>query len=412
MEITTAEQYVRGAEISPDGTRIAYTADEEDGGALRVLDFDTGAVLDLTRVMGMTDTQDADWSPDGTRLVFTGRTEGAYYYRLYTAAADGTDIVPITGPDVRAVSPAWSPDGTTIAFDDIGSSPGVKLIDPDGSHQRDVASDDHIYSPSWSPDSKKLVVGRFDGSRAQLRVIGTDGSVIADLTSPYKDFYPAWSPDGNYVAFMREVKGDTQVWVRSFGPAIPVPAPSSPATVSIEGGAIYTNSPKVAIHVKPPEGAQSVTVANDGGFLPSSTFAPASRIPWTLQTSGADRLPKTVYVRFGEAGPVYTDDIILDQVDPEITSARVTTTSNNRLAGSPDRWENQRIALGNRTLRVRASDEKSGVMRLQVNRVASVKDARTSRFRSQTTIPAWRTTYVRVRDGATNWSSWKRATRG
>jgi hypothetical protein len=62
-----------------------------------------------------------------------------------------------------------------------------------------------------------------------------------------------------------------------------------------------------------------------------------------------------------------------------------------------------------RTLRVAASDNRSGVRRLQFNKVRSTVGARTVRFRRSVTIRSGRVVYLRVRDGAGNWSVWRRA---
>jgi hypothetical protein len=157
----------------------------------------------------------------------------------------------------------------------------------------------------------------------------------------------------------------------------------------------------VTIHVKAPEGAARVTVANDGRFASSSDFTSAARIPWTLVSAGADQLPKVVYGCFNGARPVYSDDIILDQTDPTISEASVGPRR-------PAALDTARMAA-TRTLRVTATDNRSGVRRLQYNTERSTRGATTVLYRARLTIPARATTWVRVRDGALNWSRWREA---
>lgn len=384
--------------MSPNGKKVAYTVFVEDTATIRVLTLATGTVTEMGAATGLDLTREASWSRDGTRLVFSGVQRAGGYYRIYTARPDGTDLVPVTeGVEGRnQMQPAWSPDGTTIAFTQWDDPPEVRLVDAAGGNERTIAG--AAAGGSWSPDSLRLAITDISGSRSQLRIIDTDGTTLEDLTSSYRDGDPSWSPDGSYLAFTRTINGRSRIWVRSFGPAIPAAVAPPAPTVSIDGGALYTNTRRVTLHVTAPEGAETVRVSNDGGFSPAQTFAVDTRIPWTLADTVADRLPKTVYVRYG-SGPVYTDDIILDQVHPVIDSAATTQSS-------------QRVAVGTvrtQQLRTVASDNRSGVRRIQANKTRSRVGAATQRYQTRVEIPVWRTTYVRVRDGAGNWSRWRLA---
>ena len=76
------------------------------------------------------------------------------------------------------------------------------------------------------------------------------------------------------------------------------------AGVTINSAAIATNSPGVTLTIHEPSGATAVKISNDGGFA-SATPQPIrgdDTYTWTLQSPGAERLPKTVYVRFTGAG--------------------------------------------------------------------------------------------------------------
>jgi len=90
---------------------------------------------------------------------------------------------------------------------------------------------------------------------------------------------------------------------------------------TINDEAIYTNTPEVVLTVIYPPGAEQMSISNDGGFVASSFISPENVISWILESSGPERLPKTVYIRFlGQginANLIYTDDIILDEVKLE-----------------------------------------------------------------------------------------------
>lgn len=155
--------------------------------------------------------------------------------------------------------------------------------------------------------------------------------------------------------------------------------------VSINDGARFTNSPHVTLKLRWPPFSDSLIVANDGGFAGSTQMPVAETIPWTLDSSGAERLPKTVYVRFsGGSDATFQDDIILDETAPRISLARVR----------------------GRRLTVRAGDATSGVAMLQLARDRR-RPARPVAFRRALRVRT-RPRYVRVTDVAGNRSAWRR----
>lgn len=386
--------------VSPDGTKVAFTGARH----IHVLTLATGREVNVGAATGLAATREASWSPNGSRLTFAGEKNNTW--RIYTSNADGSGAVLITaalGSGMPLTDPVWSPDGSTIAF---RAWPGVvKLVNPDGSNERLLSSE--AVDASWSPDSSQLVITSTVGGM-HLRIVNLDGSVVQDWPSAYDDQQPSWSPHGNLIAFTRNINGRNRIWVRSLGPDIPAPTPPPPPSVSIDAGAIFTNSPQVTLHVTAPETARTMTVSNDGGFYPARTFEADNRVPWTLISSGADRLPKTVYVRFDGAAGVYTDDIILDETDPAIASATITAPLT---ASAPAAERTLTRSVRTRVLRLKASDNRSGVRQLQVNRVRSARGATTLRFDTRLRIRSWRRTFVRVRDGAGNWCPWRRARR-
>ncbi len=191
------------------------------------------------------------------------------------------------------------------------------------------------------------------------------------------------------------------------------PASNGPSGVTINDGAIFTNTPQVTVSVTFPQVAgflrtDSVQVSNDGGFgqaqrLPLSPFG--YRLPWTLQTSGFERLPKTVYVRLcagsgASYGCILTmhDDIILDQTPPVIE--RATATGPVPRAGAIAK-------AGNVKLRVAASDATSGVAAVQAGSRKSAAIPPVPYLPVLTVAAAKKIVYVRVFDLAGNVSNWR-----
>jgi len=128
-------------------------------------------------------------------------------------------------------------------------------------------------------------------------------------------------------------------------------------------------------------------------------------IPWKLSESGSERLPKTVYVRFGSSSQTFTDDIILDQTAPTTSAATIAQASSARgvtasLAASKKK--------GRYTLRVTAKDKLSGVKRLQLAPTRSAKRASTVTYKRAIVLKsAAKAKWVRVFDRAGNASKWR-----
>ncbi|MDP9093468.1 MAG: hypothetical protein M3N95_11180 [Actinomycetota bacterium] len=140
--------------------------------------------------------------------------------QLITLNPDGTDRVALTqpSPQTRDTAPAWSPDGTKVAFahDDVNGIGNIDVINADGTRQHALTdcADQSCGngSPTWTPDGRQIVFehccvagngGLLDG----IYVMNADGSGLHALTiNPdinYGDGVPTVSPEGDWVAFTR-----------------------------------------------------------------------------------------------------------------------------------------------------------------------------------------------------------------
>ncbi len=126
--------------------------------------------------------------------------------QIATAELDGSGYRRLTESDSTDLYPAWSPDGTRIAFlSDRGDGYfRAYIMDADGSHVVETASDGFLgqHRPSWSPDGAHLAFRR-DGQLYTAPTVGggAEGTNPPTTLNGLTWTDPAWSPDGEWLAF-------------------------------------------------------------------------------------------------------------------------------------------------------------------------------------------------------------------
>jgi hypothetical protein len=174
--------------------------------------------------------------------------------------------------------------------------------------------------------------------------------------------------------------------------------------VSINKGAQYTNSPDVTLTVVAPPSTTALLVANDGGFVGSLPQPVVREVTWRLDSSGPERLPKTVYVRFLAGtfqSPNFTDDIILDERPPVVDSASV-------VGAAPSATAVRAAKLRKFKVKVKAHDTNSGVGGVQIT-TNKRKPGKLLTYKKTITVKlASRPKFIRAKDRAGNFSRWKK----
>jgi TolB protein len=155
------------------------------------------------------------WSADGSRLAFISDS-GTPEMALWVADGAGEDRHRLTQLQGGLERPVWSPDGTEIAATTYGTGRAqVWSYNLNTGEWREIAAPpDGAYDPAWSPDGRWIVYTAREGRANDLWVVPADrNSDPVRLTSSGNARSPAWAPSGTQVAFIAEHDGTFDLYV-------------------------------------------------------------------------------------------------------------------------------------------------------------------------------------------------------
>jgi dipeptidyl aminopeptidase/acylaminoacyl peptidase len=247
---SSAVRSFQQAEISPDGSRVAWVQDSvnpngEAGGTsiyvqeLKPLDSKPRRI---SVADGNTDSEDSlAWSPDSRHIAFFSDAEDHNQSQLYAADIEKGVARRLTSVAGSLANPSWSPDGKAIAFlfteNALRANPLNAMLPETGViadkvyEQRltvlDLASgklrqlsppDMYVYEYDWAPEGKSLVAIAAHGAGdanwyvARLYTLGAEGGQLRPIYKPrFQIATPRWSPDGKSIAFIEGLMSDEGV---------------------------------------------------------------------------------------------------------------------------------------------------------------------------------------------------------
>lgn len=148
-----------------------------------------------------------------TRIAYINRQ--GRVNRLVVADSDGYGEQTVLAINEPIMSPAWSPDGSHLAYVSFEQDHAVVYVQSLLTNQRRVVANfrGSNSAPAWSPDGKQLAVVLTRDGGSQIYLVRADGSDLHRITfSGAIDTEPNFSPDGQYILFTSDRGGSPQIY--------------------------------------------------------------------------------------------------------------------------------------------------------------------------------------------------------
>jgi tricorn protease len=203
---TNVSRLIRGAAISPKGKRALFGA----RGDIFSVPAEHGVVRNITMSPGVAERSPA-WSPDGKTVAYWSDRSGEYELTICNAA-DGSEEQKLTsyGAGFR-YSLYWSPDSEKLAFVDNTMTISIFDVKKKKTYKVDEGlwmyeGSLRAFGVSWSSDSRWMAYSRgLENRHGAVFLYDTDANKSHQVTSGYyRDVRPAFDPDGKYLYFLSD----------------------------------------------------------------------------------------------------------------------------------------------------------------------------------------------------------------
>jgi TolB protein len=220
----------------------------------------------------------------GNKGIFTTRiafvTKLGPQYTLWVADADGENTQPALTSSESIISPAWSPDGTQLAYVSFEARKAVVYTHEISSGKRRLLASfpGSNSAPAWTPDGKKIAVTLSQDGGSQLYLLNSTGGTPQQITqSDSIDTEPAYSNDKSSLYFVSDRCGSPQIFrIPSRG--------GSPERITFDGN--YNVSPTVS-----PDGKLLAYVARVNGLYKLHVTDLNTKLVTSISDTQADESP-------------------------------------------------------------------------------------------------------------------------
>jgi serine/threonine-protein kinase len=228
-------------------------------------------------------------SPDGRWLAVTIASLTAVGLLVYDL--DRGTLAPVV-KEGEAGAMAWSPDGSRLAFAWLANGRHALAVAPvDGMTPPVLLAAGNLDPTSWTPDGKQLVAVRDNDDVVSVAVDQANTSVRSVVQTSDAEDTPEFSPDGRWLAYVSNVSGRREVYVR------PYPGPGPAEQVSLDGGLSPAWNPagRELFFVSLPDSAGRMSMM-------SADFVPGSPPPSGSSRGGPARTERP---RIGRPRPLF-----------------------------------------------------------------------------------------------------------
>jgi hypothetical protein len=169
----------------------------------------------------------------GGPILFDRFVNGGLIHWIGKMNADGTGTTLLH----LGSNPSWAPGFSRIAFNHTSGIPGqdIWVMNPDGTGAVPITHTGNNLWPAWSPDGTKIAFVSHRTGTYQIFTMNSDGTNQTQLTVVPNNAFPAWSPDGTKISFTSNRFGNDDIFVMNADGSNMTPLTTDPG---IDGAAV------------------------------------------------------------------------------------------------------------------------------------------------------------------------------